>query len=185
MWRLVTSAPFENLILFLIIMNTVSLMMKFHQVSFGVFLTSHWQWTLTRLHYTLSLSLWISSYWPGSTVLCRHPRLLQPPLHHPLHYWMLLQGVCSWTEGINNSDLFEISRLCTTCEMPVLFQNYFKDSWNTFDFVTVVGSIVDVTKLLQIGFLKLFRAARLIKLLRKFDSISELKEYCLKRCQNR
>ena len=33
MWRLVTSAPFENLILFLIIMNTVSLMMKFHQVS--------------------------------------------------------------------------------------------------------------------------------------------------------
>ena len=47
------------------------------------------------------------------------------------------------------------------------FQNYFKDSWNTFDFVTVVGSIVDVTKLLQIGFLKLFRAARLIKLLRK------------------
>ena len=119
MWRLVTSAPFENLILFLIIMNTVSLMMKFHQVSFGVFLTSHWQWTLTRLHYTLSLSLWISSHWPGSTVLCRHPRLLQPPLHHPLHYWMLLQGVCSWTEGINNSDLFEISRLCTTCEMPV------------------------------------------------------------------
>ena len=33
MWRLVTSAPFENLILFLIIMNTVSLMMKFHQVA--------------------------------------------------------------------------------------------------------------------------------------------------------
>lgn len=30
-WRLVTSAPFENLILFLIICNTVSLMMKFHQ----------------------------------------------------------------------------------------------------------------------------------------------------------
>ena len=56
--------------------------------------------------------------------------------------------------------------------MPAFpFQNYFKDSWNTFDFVTVVGSIVDVTKLLQIGFLKLFRAARLIKLLRKFDAI--------------
>ena len=37
MWRLVTSAPFENLILFLIIMNTVSLMMKFHQVSMELF----------------------------------------------------------------------------------------------------------------------------------------------------
>ena len=54
---------------------------------------------------------------------------------------------------------------------PILFQNYFKDSWNTFDFVTVVGSIVDVTKLLQIGFLKLFRAARLIKLLRRSVSV--------------
>ena len=53
----------------------------------------------------------------------------------------------------------------------LLFQNYFKDSWNTFDFVTVVGSIVDVTKLLQIGFLKLFRAARLIKLLRRSVSV--------------
>ena len=60
---------------------------------------------------------------------------------------------------------------------PFLFQNYFKDSWNTFDFVTVVGSIVDVTKLLQIGFLKLFRAARLIKLLRKFATISKPIEY--------
>ena len=58
-----------------------------------------------------------------------------------------------------------------------MFQNYFKDSWNTFDFVTVVGSIVDVTKLLQIGFLKLFRAARLIKLLRKFATISKPIEY--------
>ena len=52
-------------------------------------------------------------------------------------------------------------------ETNLPFQNYFKDFWNTFDFVTVVGSIVDVTKLLQIGFLNLFRAARLIKLLRK------------------
>ena len=25
----------------------------------------------------------------------------------------------------------------------ILWQSYFKDSWNTFDFVTVVGSIVD------------------------------------------
>merc|ERR1719270_2456606 len=50
-------------------------------------------------------------------------------------------------------------------------KNYFKDSWNTFDFITVVGSIVDVTKLVQIGFLKLFRAARLIKLLRRSVSV--------------
>merc|ERR1719495_3017299 len=50
-------------------------------------------------------------------------------------------------------------------------KNYFKDSWNTFDFITVVGSIIDVTKLVQVGFLKLFRAARLIKLLRRSVSV--------------
>ncbi|KAK3929329.1 Voltage-dependent calcium channel type A subunit alpha-1, partial [Frankliniella fusca] len=53
------------------------------------------------------------------------------------------------------------------------FQNYFKDAWNTFDFVTVVGSIVDAlvielgTNSINVGFLRLFRAARLIKLLRQ------------------
>ena len=52
-----------------------------------------------------------------------------------------------------------------------MVQNYFKDSWNTFDFITVVGSIIDVTKLVQIGFLKLFRAVRLIKLLRRSVSV--------------
>ena len=50
-------------------------------------------------------------------------------------------------------------------------QNYFKDSWNTFDFITVVGSIIDATQLVKIGFLKLFRAARLIKLLRRSVSV--------------
>ena len=50
-------------------------------------------------------------------------------------------------------------------------QNYFKDTWNTFDFITVVGSIIDATKMVQVGFLKLFRAARLIKLLRRSVSV--------------
>ncbi len=52
-----------------------------------------------------------------------------------------------------------------------LSQNYFKDSWNTFDFITVVGSIIDATKMVSVGFLKLFRAARLIKLLRRSVSV--------------
>ncbi len=53
----------------------------------------------------------------------------------------------------------------------LLLQNYFADSWNTFDFITVVGSIVDATKVYSVGFLKLFRAARLIKLLRRSVSV--------------
>lgn len=33
-----------------------------------------------------------------------------------------------------------------------IFQNYFRDPWNVFDFITVVGSIVDVLiSLINIG----------------------------------
>ena len=53
----------------------------------------------------------------------------------------------------------------------IFLQNYFKDSWNTFDFITVVGSIIDATRMVSVGFLKLFRAARLIKLLRRSVSV--------------
>ncbi|XP_058863954.1 voltage-dependent P/Q-type calcium channel subunit alpha-1A-like isoform X7 [Acipenser ruthenus] len=51
--------------------------------------------------------------------------------------------------------------------------NYFRDAWNIFDFVTVMGSVTDilVTELgnnfINLSFLRLFRAARLIKLLRQ------------------
>uniref|UniRef100_A0A674D272 Voltage-dependent N-type calcium channel subunit alpha n=1 Tax=Salmo trutta TaxID=8032 RepID=A0A674D272_SALTR len=51
--------------------------------------------------------------------------------------------------------------------------NYLKDAWNVFDFVTVLGSITDIVvteindRLLNLSFLRLFRAARLIKLLRQ------------------
>ncbi|XP_011506186.1 PREDICTED: voltage-dependent calcium channel type A subunit alpha-1 [Ceratosolen solmsi marchali] len=52
-------------------------------------------------------------------------------------------------------------------------RNFFKDPWNTFDFITVIGSIVDALVIefgenfINVGFLRLFRAARLIKLLRQ------------------
>uniref|UniRef100_A0A8D9A9K3 Voltage-dependent L-type calcium channel subunit alpha n=1 Tax=Cacopsylla melanoneura TaxID=428564 RepID=A0A8D9A9K3_9HEMI len=63
------------------------------------------------------------------------------------------------------------------CIMKIIafgWQNFFKDPWNTFDFITVIGSIVDaavqeyqVINFINVGFLRLFRAARLIKLLRQ------------------
>ncbi|ESN92149.1 hypothetical protein HELRODRAFT_119050, partial [Helobdella robusta] len=59
-------------------------------------------------------------------------------------------------------------------------RNYFREMWNIFDFVTVLGSSADVlftefgkgihdstSGSFNIGFLRLFRAARLIKLLRQ------------------
>ncbi|XP_074544873.1 voltage-dependent R-type calcium channel subunit alpha-1E-like isoform X3 [Halichoeres trimaculatus] len=51
--------------------------------------------------------------------------------------------------------------------------NYFRDTWNIFDFITVLGSITEIIVDLQsvntinMSFLKLFRTARLIKLLRQ------------------
>jgi voltage-dependent calcium channel N type alpha-1B len=55
----------------------------------------------------------------------------------------------------------------------VIFQNYFRDAWNIFDFITVIGSIVDTLvsefgeQFPSLSFLRLFRAARLVKLLRQ------------------
>ncbi|XP_025161930.1 voltage-dependent calcium channel type A subunit alpha-1 isoform X16 [Harpegnathos saltator] len=52
-------------------------------------------------------------------------------------------------------------------------RNFFRDAWNIFDFITVIGSIVDALVIefgenfINVGFLRLFRAARLIKLLRQ------------------
>uniref|UniRef100_A0A8C6UP24 Voltage-dependent N-type calcium channel subunit alpha n=1 Tax=Neogobius melanostomus TaxID=47308 RepID=A0A8C6UP24_9GOBI len=51
--------------------------------------------------------------------------------------------------------------------------NYLSAAWNIFDFVTVLGSITDILvteikdKMINLSFLRLFRAARLIKLLRQ------------------
>ncbi|XP_064108495.1 voltage-dependent calcium channel type A subunit alpha-1-like isoform X12 [Macrobrachium nipponense] len=63
-------------------------------------------------------------------------------------------------------------------------RNFFKDRWNIFDFITVIGSIIDslvvefgrmygegTENFINVGFLRLFRAARLIKLLRQGDTI--------------
>ncbi|XP_017780350.1 PREDICTED: voltage-dependent calcium channel type A subunit alpha-1 isoform X5 [Nicrophorus vespilloides] len=81
--------------------------------------------------------------------------------------------------------LFTFLFLCETVLKLIAFgiKNFFKDPWNTFDFITVIGSIVDamvvefgeraakVSKerenFINVGFLRLFRAARLIKLLRQ------------------
>ena len=79
-----------------------------------------------------------------------------------LHCWKLA-GLVYPFKNVNTLMQYKIGGF--------LFQNYFRESWNIFDFITVVGSIIDVTQLVKIGFLKLFRAARLIKLLRRSVSV--------------
>uniref|UniRef100_A0A8C7SJW9 Calcium channel, voltage-dependent, R type, alpha 1E subunit a n=1 Tax=Oncorhynchus mykiss TaxID=8022 RepID=A0A8C7SJW9_ONCMY len=58
---------------------------------------------------------------------------------------------------------------CVLKIMAFGFLNYFRDTWNIFDFITVLGSITEIVSIetFNMGFLKLFRAARLIKLLRQ------------------
>ncbi|XP_053738623.1 voltage-dependent R-type calcium channel subunit alpha-1E-like [Synchiropus splendidus] len=62
---------------------------------------------------------------------------------------------------------------CILKIMAFGFVNYFRDTWNIFDFITVLGSITEIVVDLQsvntinMSFLKLFRTARLIKLLRQ------------------
>uniref|UniRef100_A0A4W6G4K0 Voltage-dependent calcium channel type A subunit alpha-1 n=1 Tax=Lates calcarifer TaxID=8187 RepID=A0A4W6G4K0_LATCA len=57
---------------------------------------------------------------------------------------------------------------CVLKIMAFGFLNYFRDTWNIFDFITVLGSITEIfVDTFNMSFLKLFRAARLIKLLRQ------------------
>ncbi|XP_022648011.1 voltage-dependent calcium channel type A subunit alpha-1-like isoform X2 [Varroa destructor] len=115
-WKVVVSTPFEYFILALIVLNTVLLMMKFHN---------------------------------------QHPQLTRV-----LHYL-----------NATFTGLFTVESILKLVAFGV--RNFFKDSWNTFDSITVIGSIIDVLvveygiSFFNVGFLRLFRAARLIKLLRQ------------------
>ena len=59
-------------------------------------------------------------------------------------------------------------------------QNFVKDFWNIFDAIVVLGSIVDIvldtikSRIINVSFLRLFRAARLVKLLRQGYTIRML-----------
>ncbi|OQV25674.1 Voltage-dependent L-type calcium channel subunit alpha-1C [Hypsibius exemplaris] len=63
------------------------------------------------------------------------------------------------------------------------FKNYFSDAWNAFDFIIVLGSIIDIvysstheggSKIVRVNFFRLFRAMRLVKLLARGEGIRTL-----------
>ncbi|XP_060812336.1 voltage-dependent calcium channel type A subunit alpha-1 isoform X19 [Bombus pascuorum] len=115
-WRIVVSTPFEYFIMGLIVLNTVLLMMKYHEA---------------------------------------------PP--------KLVDALTIVNFAVTFLFLIE----CILKLVAFGYKNFFKDAWNMFDFVTVIGSIVDALVIefgenfINVGFLRLFRAARLIKLLRQ------------------
>uniref|UniRef100_A0A5K3F336 Voltage-dependent calcium channel type A subunit alpha-1 n=1 Tax=Mesocestoides corti TaxID=53468 RepID=A0A5K3F336_MESCO len=81
---------------------------------------------------------------------------------------------CNTLIFLNSAFTIMFSVECVLKIMAFGPKNYFRDRWNIFDFITVIGSITDVlvselqqSAFLSLGFLRLFRAARLIKLLRQ------------------
>jgi len=62
------------------------------------------------------------------------------------------------------------------------FKNYFADPWNAFDFIIVLGSLIDIgmaqlnpgNDMISVSFFRLFRVMRLVKLLSKGEGIRTL-----------
>ncbi|XP_019889117.1 voltage-dependent calcium channel type A subunit alpha-1 isoform X13 [Ooceraea biroi] len=152
-WRIVVSTPFEYFIMILIVLNTLLLMMKFHQQ------TEQYKNTLKYMNmcftgmFTIECILKIAAF--GVKYHDAPPVLLD--------FLTVVNLVVTL--------LFLIECILKLAAFGC--KNFFKDAWNTFDFITVIGSIVDALVIefgenfINVGFLRLFRAARLIKLLRQ------------------
>ncbi|KAJ2939410.1 hypothetical protein O0L34_g10841 [Tuta absoluta] len=122
-WWLVTSQPFEYAIFVLIMINTITLAMKYHN---------------QPTPYTLALDM----------------------------LNMIFTAIFAL------EFIFKLSAF--------RFKNYFGDAWNTFDFIIVLGSIIDIvvsqdsSSIPSINFFRLFRVMRLVKLLSRGEGIRTL-----------
>ncbi|KAK4805952.1 hypothetical protein QYF61_022175 [Mycteria americana] len=144
MWQFVVSPPFEYTIMAMIALNTIVLMMKDPSYPRDA--------PLSPRELPLSLS-------PSS--------VLSPQFYDASDAY---ENVLKMFNNVFTS-LFSLECLLKIMAFGVL--NYFRDAWNVFDFVTVLGSITDIlvtefgNNFINLSFLRLFRAARLIKLLRQ------------------
>ncbi|CAG5041769.1 unnamed protein product [Parnassius apollo] len=152
-WRIVVSTPFEYFIMTLIVLNTLLLMMKYYkQNDLYADILKYSNMGFTGM-FSVETVLKIIAY---GVKFHEAPPVLMDTLtfmNIVFTFFFLLETV-----------LKLIAFGCT---------NFFKDPWNIFDFITVIGSIIDALIMefgentFNVGFLRLFRAARLIKLLRQ------------------
>ncbi|XP_019643318.1 PREDICTED: voltage-dependent P/Q-type calcium channel subunit alpha-1A-like isoform X3 [Branchiostoma belcheri] len=97
------------------------------------------------------------------------------------------QQTVAWDQILNYFNIAFTSLFGLECILKMIGfgpRNYFRDAWNVFDFITVVGSVTDILvsnfggdfadNFISLSFLRLFRAARLIKLLRQGETIRTL-----------
>ncbi|XP_054715449.1 voltage-dependent calcium channel type A subunit alpha-1-like [Uloborus diversus] len=152
-WKVVVSTPFEYFIMVLIVLNTLLLMMKFYKQNDAFKNTLHYMNAAFTALFTLECSLKLAAF----GVRYHHAN----PLYLDILSYM--------NEAFTALFLIE----CILKLVAYGCKNFFKDPWNTFDFITVIGSVVDAlvveigVNFINVGFLRLFRAARLIKLLRQ------------------
>lgn len=79
----------------------------------------------------------------------------------------------AYAEGLNTANLVFTAIFALEAALKLIalgIRGYFADSWNIFDFVIVIGSILDAGldgRGVNVTFLRIFRAARLIKLLKR------------------
>ncbi|KAJ8001686.1 hypothetical protein DPEC_G00172030, partial [Dallia pectoralis] len=116
--------------------------------------------------------------------------VVSPPFEYSIMGLIALNTIVLMMKYYGASDLYDkvlknINIVFTTlffmeCILKIIafgVLNYFKDAWNIFDFVSVLGSVTDILvtefwdNFINLSFLRLFRAARLIKLLRQGETI--------------
>uniref|UniRef100_A0A8C5R9D5 Voltage-dependent N-type calcium channel subunit alpha n=1 Tax=Leptobrachium leishanense TaxID=445787 RepID=A0A8C5R9D5_9ANUR len=112
--------------------------------------------------------------------------VVSPPFEYFIMAMIALNTIVLMMKFHGASDTYEMMLKCLNIIFTSMFSlecilkiiafgvlNYFRDAWNVFDFVTVLGSITDILvteiaeNFINLSFLRLFRAARLIKLLRQ------------------
>ncbi|KAG5324513.1 CAC1A protein, partial [Acromyrmex heyeri] len=167
-WRIVVSTPFEYFIMILIVLNAVLLMMKFYRQSesyenmlkyMNIFFTG-----MFTIECVLKIAAFGVKYHKTSVILLDFLTIvnLVVTLLFLIDFGVEINiqlGDDKIILLINSFDCFRE-------------QNFFKDTWNIFDFMTVIGSIIDAVMIefgenLNIDFLRLCRTARLLKLLKQ------------------
>ncbi|KAK3088414.1 hypothetical protein FSP39_018877 [Pinctada imbricata] len=174
-WKLVVSPKFEYFVMTLIALNTLVLMMKHDGQSDSYKdVLKYLNMSFTIL-FTIECTLKLIGFGRFSNQNASDGSNLQSPNN----FYIAPDPIGKKYERV----LIVINIIFTVlftieCILKLLafgLKNYFRDPWNVFDFVTVVGSIIDVLinefqsshLTLNVGVFRLFRAARLIKLLRQ------------------
>ncbi|KAL8580522.1 hypothetical protein ACOMHN_054677 [Nucella lapillus] len=159
-WQLVVSPKFEYFIMVLIALNTIVLMMKYDCESAQYAATlKHLNEAITVL-FTIECALKMYAF--GFRFEPSDPT---NSTEKGKEFGTILTTI--------NTVFTVLYTLEFLLKLAAFGKNYFHDPWNVFDFTTVIGSIIDVfitefsSSKVSFGFFRLFRAARLVKLLRQ------------------